>query len=832
MDHGTTFEHRGSAPKLAAAIWLTLVAVMFSQISFGLGKDEIKPGDFRVEPPRKEKPRRGAVRLKNGIIFEGMCSKEHSLAPASRENDLADRALLEMRMVNQGAREIYLPVRRCDKPVDDNTVWPVESFPVQQHRTARKDLSTGSVSFGFFDANGIADGKLYRSNGTTEDMKAGIVSVNELFAEVNCLTHDLTYKISLDAIPSKSLIGMLLKVEPDPSQPFRKLDLVRMLIKADRLIEAANLLDIVRPDFPNDAQKLASEQEQINELLARQITAVLERRRDVGQHQLSSMGARQQPSDNLTPEAAVRIRQLVLFYDDLSERMDRVESAISNLVADVNDADLRESATRISRLVSSGIDEDSINRFAAFELIAPSAEASGSAVIPVSETDGVASKEELLAMAYSGWLMGADNTVKSLSDTVSLFDVRQDVIDYLNTEASETELRRSLAEQISRREGAGIERVAAIVRNLPSIQALHYEFAEPGSVGAFEVDSTAEMFGAVGIVPPEYHESRRYPMVIAFPSQLRDAQQYLEWWKQQSAKSGTIIVVPLLDQPNPENAIPSVLSYDASAETHTKFLSLVRRLKFGLRIDDDRLFVAGHGVGGEAAMDMATSHPDIFAGIVSICGAGRGHINWTASNAIQMPWYIVVGDAQGGWYDRMGILASKFFRRDEEMKTDYDAIFVKYPSRGFESYFEEADDIFDWMAIHKRNVWSEKVYAKLTRSTDLHWSWLKLASLPPQFVQLDDPTVSTDDKFRSPPELVVRRDDKNLVRIVKSAQTQITLMLSPEMPGLDVNKPIRIANGPKSYSVDYDGDVGHLLEELYETGDRSRLCFMKIEVKK
>jgi hypothetical protein len=52
------------------------------------------------------------------------------------------------------------------------------------------------------------------------------------------------------------------------------------------------------------------------------------------------------------------------------------------------------------------------------------------------------------------------------------------------------------------------------------------------------------------------------------------------------------------------------------------------------------------------------------------------------------------------------------------------------------------------------------------------------------------------------------------------------------MPGLDVNQPIRIHNGRKTSNVDYHPQISHLLDELYQTGDRSRLCFMRVEVAK
>ena len=55
-------------------------------------------------------------------------------------------------------------------------------------------------------------------------------------------------------------------------------------------------------------------------------------------------------------------------------------------------------------------------------------------------------------------------------------------------------------------------------------------------------------------------------------------------------------------------------------------------------------------------------------------------------------------------------------------------------------------------------------------------------------------------------------------------------MLSPEMPGFDIQEPYIISKGSKRVKVNYDPDIRVLLEHVRLTGDRSRLWFMKIEL--
>jgi hypothetical protein len=111
---------------------------------------------------------------------------------------------------------------------------------------------------------------------------------------------------------------------------------------------------------------------------------------------------------------------------------------------------LRESVTLISRTVLGEINPDTIDRFAAYEIVA--------------STPGDIPNDEILGMALSGWLLGAENTVRNLNDVVSLFEARELILDYMNTSPDEVAVRQALAERISGLEGLGVERVAAMVK--------------------------------------------------------------------------------------------------------------------------------------------------------------------------------------------------------------------------------------------------------------------------------------------------------------------------------------------------------------------------------
>lgn len=777
-----------------------IALIVLSTLMLVLSAAAEADGQLKIIATQQKKPLPGTVRFKNGLQLSGMCSKESLLNPE------VPASPLELRMVDQRARQIFSSNRQADVPVVDQTQWPVLTFTIPQKSVSHDALPHGFPQMGQFQANGIADGIIRLPDGEEEKISVGIVSVNELYAEVRSLTHRWNYAISFDAIPRDKLVSILQQEPEFKTNPYRRLEVIRMLIKGKRIPEAGEVLLSMQQDFPQLKNQQAEYQQLIREELARQIATSIEKCSEVGQHRTAVKYARRYPQENLTPETLVRVSQLTKHYDDIDRRIASIRLALPELAGSLDDATLRTQSQQAARSVVDHLDADTIDRCAAYELIADAAD------LPA------ASK---LAMAMSGWLMGAEHSIQNLPEVLSLFEGRLLVIDFLTTDEDEIDERRSLVDRLIKLEGMSANRVAAIVRHVTSPLPVPVAVEAEGAIGRFFIPATEDSAGAIGFVPPEYHESRQYPLVIAFPGEFATPENYLVWWQSQAEQSGSIIVVPELSE-------DGAVAYGASAAEHTRFLNFLRKLKLGLRIDDDRVFVAGHGIGGEIAMDMVTSHPDLFAGVVSICGLGRKHLQWTVWNAVNVPWYVVVGDGQGGWYERAGIILTKLMKRSDDSGQFCDAMIVKYLNRGPERYFEEADDVFAWMAVHRRDRFPEKIYADILRSTDLSWSWLQLESVPAQFTKLDAPSQPGDDGFH-PARLKARRTSKYFA-VEAAPGKACSVLLSPEMPDFDIQQPYLISKGRKRVTVNYDPDIRVLLEQVRLTGDRSRLWFMKVDL--
>ena len=791
-----------------SAIWLLLI--VFSVVIHPLAADEPQ-ADVRIIPIEEEKPVPGSVRISSGQILGGMISSATTLAPLPVSRRVVDKIdqKLALRVISQGYRDIYVPRRRAEQPVPDITAWPALSLPIPRQRTARKPRPLILPALSPFDGLGVSRATVPRPGEDPEELSAAVTAVNEMYAEVTSLTHDWTFAVSLDSLPTQNLVSTLSLAEGFQSSPVRRLEIVRMLLKARRFPEATAILQSLGRDFP-DQQAVQQQQLQVvREETARQIADALEQRRVAGQHNLAANGARLYPSKELTPETIVRVERIAADYAESHRRAERIRHSLSELASQLEDAAVRTAARHAVALCIEQLDPDSLPRFAAFELQLDAAEAERPKA------------DEQLATALSGWLLGAENTMSSLNDVLSLYEARGMILNYLASEPDETEIRTQQAAQIARTEGVSAERIAAMVRHLPPPLPVRIDAATPGHAATFRIEPTENCAGAIGLVPPEYHQTRDWPLVIAFPQTGGDPAAWLRWWQPQAEIHGFIVVMPLVGTETGET------TWTASAIEHQQVMNLLRTVRLGLRIDDERIYVAGHGTGGEAAMDLMASHAQEFAAVAAISSTGRKHLQWTATNAIEKPWYIVIGDAHPLWFEQMGQLAAKLFRRGEEIQVWFDATFVKYPDHGAEAYAEEADDLFRWFQLYRRQAWPKRVHARLLRSTDLDWGWVELGGLPKQFGQLDAPSDASQDGFR-PATLDARMSSANVFRI-ESAPAEVTLYISPEIPEIDLSKPIHIVEGRKDRRIDYQPSVIHLLERLYQTGDRKRLCFMRID---
>ena len=139
-------------------------------------------------------------------------------------------------------------------------------------------------------------------------------------------------------------------------------------------------------------------------------------------------------------------------------------------------------------------------------------------------------------------------------------------------------------------------------------------------------------------------------------------------------------------------------------------------------VDSDRVYLTGHGTGGDAAWDLGLAHPDLWAGVMPIVALADRYTTRYAANAQYVSWYFVDGELDG---DRMAQNATQF---DRYLKPKGDTTVVEYLGRGFEPFGDELQRLFEWMSLRKRTT-PEEFECVTMRPWDNFFWWLEVRGL-------------------------------------------------------------------------------------------------------
>ena len=169
----------------------------------------------------------------------------------------------------------------------------------------------------------------------------------------------------------------------------------------------------------------------------------------------------------------------------------------------------------------------------------------------------------------------------------------------------------------------------------------------------------------------------------------------------------------------------------------------------------------------------------------------------------------------------------KLLQRSIDSREYCDALLVRYPERGFESYPEEQQNIYRWMALQKRTAFPADIDATLIRSTDTDWSWITLDGVPSRFCSMDD--ANTPDSRPVAQTKVSGTIGRNLIRITSLPESGF-IRISPEMPELDLESPFTVRIGSGSEKYEFEPSVRDLLDDFRVYRDRMRLCYMRIPI--
>jgi predicted esterase len=628
------------------------------------------------------------------------------------------------------------------------------------------------------------------------DVIQGITLITPTYTKVEGLkaqngTFVWDMRIATSSIPRDAL-RKIIHNQIDAKNITQRLTLVKLFMQAERYFDAeAELKDVIK-DFPNeDAPKETIGG--LRQLAARVLLKEILARKAAGQHKTAFGYLKNFPTQGVANTILQQVREELDGYTKLNEQRDKTIARLRELIKEMKDPQIEKIYTDATKEIEAELSFNNIDRLASFRRL---------------ESDQSLSAEQRLALAISGWLLGADQADLNSQIALNLYDARNRTREYL---AETDSLKRDgIFQRLESLTGVTAMQTAALVANMkppvetaPATGTDYLELEVPGGPG--EGNYTYYV-----LLPPEYDPFRSYPAVVTLNGAGTTPLQQMDWWAGaasqrgrlgQATRHGYIVIAPAWTRDHQEK-------YEGSALEHNIVLRSLRDACRRFSIDTDRVYLSGHSMGGDAAWDIGVSHPDLWAGIVPIVATTtKSTINHYTANAATLPMYFVCGELDASRMQENSLDWDRYFVRN------YDITVVEYRGRGHEHFSDEIQRIFDWMGRKQRDFFPKKITAATKRPWDHYFWWIEMDRLPPQGVNR---------------ALVVEGTINANNGINVKAPGAVSLYLSPRMFDLSRAGTITI-NGRSLPKKPIQPDLRVLLDDVRTRGERQHPFWAKVE---
>lgn len=764
------------------------------------------------------------VTLKNGLQYEGVVFSTDSLAGG--RSAYKDYGIHNIVGISDGLREIFVGFsgvngigasnrNEIELPIFQRDLKATEGFP-------------GIRYIGPFNEKGHRE---FIMAWTPDDLvfTQGITKVHPRFCEVKVLTGSSNSKnyqwimnIGTNTIPTGVLRSVLRNEIRNVDSPADYLQIAELFLQANRFQDAREEIEFVKMKFPELRDRLNEDLTRIRQVETRQILREIRLRKDAGQHVTSHTLAKVLEKENLANEILAELAELEGEYPRLLERLQGLAEQVNKVIAESNldDDRLLRSARRLQQELETELNDVNADRLDAFSRMA---------------NDPAISVQEKLALLISGWLLGSNYATENTAVAAELFELRDLVRNYLTTTAKGE--REQILAQIQNLETGNPRQITALIQQMtpisPPMELANYSGAEPITFSVEVprplIDRNLSPYEVRCLVhlPTEYNPYRKYPLLLALPGNNHSADQYIDLWcggfsprlnqrVGHASRNGFITVVV-------DWRLFKQLEYGYSAFEHQAVLRALRESMRRFSVDSDRVFLAGHGVGGDAAYDIGLSHPEHWAGIVAIGGKiGKiNKFNWDNKHW-RLPVYSVAGSRDLSTMAANGDIWSNWVAN----KTLVDATVVWYTGRGNEVFLEEVPETFKWM-IAQRRRWPDQTEFNIDVSLVRPWNnYYWFVEMHPATFAAEKLILPEEGREQLPPNtsktsLKAGYRTANRLRI-EGGSRDLTVWLGQDFINFEEPVEIRIAGKSRHLKEKVDPSVRILLEDVRQRADRER----------
>lgn len=756
------------------------------------------------------------VVLKNNFYLEGRPFEVQAVSTSvpSNAGEVINRPVM---MIDAGMRRYYVPVQKVANVLDDTGLGSPELFDL---RLPRRPVGNVVASIGPlrdvtpFGTDGRRQVTLNSVRGPIV-IDQGIFEIGPKFMRVSALEYDWEFGVATRSI-HPSAVDAMIRTVTDQSKPEDRFAIARFFIQADLFIQALAELDAIAKDFPDLKVRVEESATQARQQLAQKLLDELSDRRSNGQHFLAWTKAKQFPVEGMSASILRQVREFLGEYETAIEEAENVIALLGELQGQVKDSSVREKLEAMRSEIAEGLNYETLPRLRPFLQQA---------------NDETRTPEEKLALAYSGWVSGDAEALDSLSLAMNLWQARFKMLRYVrsNDPAERTQV---LADLLGL-EGIGAESVLGLIPQLPPLIATPE--VKAGHATAIEVDQ--KMAGVPPgsppvkyhvLLPTEYSHDHTYPMVVSLHAVERNPVWELRWWggtaeePLQAQRRGYIVIAP-------EYLDDKATSYTYSPQSHYRVQMSLRDALKRFNIDSNRVFLAGHGSGGDAAFDIGNAHPDLFAGVIPITGQIQNLTLKIWRNGRRLPWYIVSGQLDRDVFEKNASLINRM------MIGHYDVLLAEFVGRGYESFYEEIHQLFDWMDLQERNELPQEFNMLTARPNNNRFYWLKANTLQNvrqprgQVNGLAAPVAVAKGRAKSVSARILTGVSDHTTISIKSPARSNTIWLSPDMIDYGVRLQVRVGSR-RVFNNFVESNVEHILDDLRLRGDRQRVYHTRIDL--
>jgi pimeloyl-ACP methyl ester carboxylesterase len=743
------------------------------------------------------------LRLKNGTVLHGNIDKLDTLLVGPKRPKEGVVPNYPIYVIDTPLKRYAVHRSQEDTLNPDAELIRLEGYKIEQTRKPNSGQIIDAVQ-GFtrppgpFDEHGRRRVLLNTANGELEVIQ-GITNLTPEWTKVAAINYKWETAVATNSIPFEHL-NAILRAHTQQKNPGARFKLAVFLIQAQFFGKAEEELEAIAKEFPEQADKVKVATKQLHVARAMEYLREMKLRRAAGQHALVYALCQKFPVDDVAPATLREVRDLTQDYEQALEKGERCKVDLGSLQGQLKDDSRVKELAPIRTEISDSLNYSNLDRLDAF--------------IKLS-ADPQLKPDEKLALALSGWAVGSSNAVTVLDQALRFWQARYLLIEYLRSAPEAESDRKSILTRLAALDGVGPERIAQMLPLLPA--AGDTTGIVPGQAVKITIpgDKAGEDLNYWVSLPREYHVDHSYPLIIALHGEKGTPVQEMQgFWggtedrDGQSQRHGYIVAAP--------DYIPKgVKGYDYSEASHRIVVDVLRDALRRYSVDADRVFLAGHDMGGDAAWDMGLAHPYLFAGVVAINGAIDKYAVHYLENGKSLPFYSIVGEKDTNLFDRNTGHIMKIF------KNGTDLIHCVYKGAGPESFYSEIHALFDWMSNLRRDPIPKQVDVRTLREYDSSFSWFEFSGIPENMKGLD-----WSSRQRAVQPLIVSAKitpaSSILVTSPRVARNRIWI---PRGEGLvDFNKRLVIRiNGKQVWNDFVKPDVEAMLERVRTTGDRQQL---------